>query len=188
MKEIIQIFVLSTTISLFGCGHTDRQGDSEQRKLDRTESNKQIPKEFSKLVLGTGEISRRKTEYTYNEEIHWSDQAHFQITVRCYKGEDVGAPITYVQTGNVKTIPFNYLIEDTESSVFPVQVDGMKCYHYLIAVQVFNHEGSAPFEGDLISESSNKVEGAGFRMDVSVSGLESCESPNAGGFCTNRLK
>jgi len=56
-----------------------------------------------------------------------------------------------------------------------------------ISVNVYNHSGANPRVGDLVNESFNSVEGPSSELDIQVSGLEHCDSPNAGGFCTNNF-
>jgi hypothetical protein len=55
----------------------------------------------------------------------------------------------------------------------------------LLSVTVLNHPGNDTRVGDLTSEYRNEVSAAGESLTVKVSGLEPCDAPGAGGFCTS---
>ena len=54
-----------------------------------------------------------------------------------------------------------------------------------VSVDIFNHERNDPRVGDLTSEFLNSIDGATSNLEILVSGLEDCDSPEAGGFCTS---
>lgn len=55
---------------------------------------------------------------------------------------------------------------------------------FLFFIDVYNHKGVDPRVGDLSSEYVNELTAKQKGSTVQLTGLEHCDSPQAGGYCT----
>jgi hypothetical protein len=137
-----------------------------------------------RLIAGAGApvvrgvITREMTRFTRNDPFVASAGAILAIELRRYEGEDTPAPL--VAAGTIElpvgaTLPFAY-----ELRAAPGARAAGATYFVSAAITAIDASG-APFK--LMSEYRNELADGADALDFTVSGLESCASPDAGGFC-----
>ncbi len=139
----------------------------------------------SAIVAGTGDllvtasVVREITPTTTSEALTPAAGAHTHVELRRYVGEDAPAELVLADDQPFTGLPLNLTVRGDAARVF---ADRSKL---LLFVSVLNHPGNDRRVGDLMSEYRNEVTAAGDSLTVKVSGLESCDAPGAGGFCTS---
>lgn len=130
-------------------------------------------------VLVTANVVREITTTTTSEAITPAAGAHTRIELRRYVGEDAPADLVLADDQPFTGLPLNLTVRGDAARVFagPSKL--------LLSVTILNHAGNDTRVGDLTSEYRNEVNAAGDSLTVKVSGLEPCDAPGAGGFCTS---
>ncbi|NUP09195.1 MAG: hypothetical protein HOW73_24355 [Polyangiaceae bacterium] len=184
---------LALLIALFaaGCGSTTTDGPGGGGNGGDAEGGQGGTAEGGSAEGGTGEGGatndflvrgvgiREMTATTYNEEILPAPDAHAVVSLRRYEGEDASAPlVTEID------IPFTGFPVPFEIDGDPVAAFG-DSDTLLLRIEIFNHAGTDATIGDLVSEHSNEIQSAGTEVEILVGGLESCDAPNAGGYCVD---
>lgn len=173
MRSSVACCFASVGLVALGCASTGDHGavpPSGGVVIEPTEG-------VSNDVLVEVELVQDKGKHTYNEASKVSPDAHVVITLRRYVGEDASAPLVTQVDVPFTGFPFVHEVRGDSREVF---ASGRPL---LVAASVLNHAGADAEVGDWISESSNKIDRAGQKLDVTVSGIESCDAPNAGGYC-----
>lgn len=135
------------------------------------------------LVSGT--ITRLSgAPYTYDGEFVFTEDSHAIVQlwyVTQYGGEFPAEMLTETTIENITSFPISFKLEGDAETTFERLGD------YYLNVGVFSGDGGTTGEtfevGDLINEAYTPVPKAGAEVDVEVTGLESCSSPETGGFC-----
>ena len=126
-------------------------------------------------VLIDAQIVRVEGEYTYNEEVIFTESS--RGTVSLLGGFEGGDWLQEYQIDTVFSpvpeLPFRVSICGPE--------DALTATDHRIDV-VLEQDPSQSTVGDLITEDANNVNPPD-NIDVEVSGLESCDAENSGGFC-----
>lgn len=139
----------------------------------------------SAVVSGTGDllvtanVVREITPTTTNDVLTPAAGAHTRIELRRYVGEDAPADLLLADDQPFTGLPLTLSVRGDAARAFagPSKL--------LLSVTVMNHPGNDTRVGDLTSEYRNEVTAAGESLTVKVSGLEACDAPGAGGFCTS---
>lgn len=79
---------------------------------------------------------------------------------------------------NIGGLPFTLEIAGELEKLFNKRL-------YNISAIVYNHSGNEVAVGDLVSEIITEVQADSRNIEVQVFGMEDCNAPNAGGFCTS---
>jgi hypothetical protein len=131
------------------------------------------------LIVG-GTVEREMEPTNWNEPFEPGDDAHMVFELRSYAGEDAAAPLFCRYSLPAQVPPFEFRIGHTDLSPFEGSSGTL-----LLSINIYNHAGEDGAVGDLVSEYSNRFTEATDDAVIVVSGLESCDDPDAGGFCTS---
>lgn len=132
------------------------------------------------LLVG-GEIVYVQDEpFTHPEAFEFTEDSH--AVVQLYHsvsalGDGPVELISETTIEGVTSFPLAYRIEGDSEAVFSRQGD------YFLDVEVFSGAGNEAVVGDLINEFYTPVPSPGAEVEVKVTGLEACSSPDSGGFC-----
>ncbi|RKZ93270.1 MAG: hypothetical protein DRR19_01630 [Candidatus Parabeggiatoa sp. nov. 1] len=168
VSRLTGILCLGAILTFYGCDKT------------KGTDNTAVSVVSDRSLLVSGHVEREFTDHTWNEEFVATDAAHVVIQVRRYEGEDVAAPLLAERDVPFKSLPFDFDVRVAPKDM-PRNDEQL-----LISVNIYNHEGTEGAVGDLIDEYRNMVEPRTEEVKIIVSGLESCDDPNAGGFCTGQ--
>ncbi|MDE0151995.1 MAG: hypothetical protein OXK80_05840 [Bdellovibrionales bacterium] len=124
----------------------------------------------------SGEIVAVQSQYSYKGDFKFTSESH--AIIRLYLEED---------SETNRTIKEHTIDNITEFPVpFSISVGGGVDFSTLrISAQVISGEGDETYVGDFISEEVTAVERFG-STTVKVFGLEHCDEPYSGGFCSKR--
>ncbi len=160
-------------------GSTEDSGEpSSEGTADTGDSSGEIADGcLSGAPLVSGTVTREMTKFTWNEPFVPSPEAHIRMSLGDFI---VDGDTTVVAEHDVpfEMLPFTYVICGDPDTAFTGE--GL----HVVSVDVFNHEGTDGRVGDLIDEYLDEVDGVTEDFDILVGGLEHCDDPNAGGFCT----
>jgi len=129
-------------------------------------------------VFASGTVSREFTPTTFNEPFIANEDSHVLIQLSTAFVDGPTTTLVEQDTPFIE-IPFEFMICGDA-----MEIEAMRQGDLFIAVEVFNQAGINARVGDLVSESANVIEGPSSELEIIVSGLEDCDSPDAGGFCT----
>lgn len=135
------------------------------------------------LVSGT--VTRlRDVPYTYDGDFIFTEDSHAIVQlwyVTQYGGEFPAEMLAETTIENITSLPISFKLEGDAKTTFERLGD------YYLNVGVFSGDGGATGEmfavGDLVNEAYTPVPKAGAEVAVEVTGIESCSSPETGGFC-----
>jgi hypothetical protein len=128
-------------------------------------------------LIASGTVRRDMTQFTWNEDFLPVPEAHVTMYVFSYTFNlaDGPEPLLIEQDFPFQGLPFSFEIRgDLE---LPPE-NGIN-----LRVDIFNHAGAVVAVGDLGNEGRNEAVPGTENMKITVSGLEPCDSPDAGGFC-----
>lgn len=132
------------------------------------------------LLVGGDIVYVQDEPFTHPEAFIFTEDSHAVVQLY-YSVSALGdAPIELVAETMIESIvsfPLAYRIEGDPETVFAREGD------YLLDVEVFSGAGDEAVVGDLINEFYTPVPSPGAEVEVRVTGLESCDSPDVGGFC-----
>ncbi len=158
---IVSVFALTL---LIGCSNADNPSTSA---TDCDDS-----------ALASGIIVREFTDTTYNEPVIFSDMS--RATIRVFAVQGVDGPSTDLSSQHIEgsfELPLSFcVLGETTSLMFNSQGE------YRISAKL-EQVKDAHTIGDLISETITVIEPPMTDVRLTVSGLESCDAPHAGGFC-----
>ena len=138
------------------------------------------------LVLGEGDLLldvtlvREKTDTSWNEPFVAQTDAHVSVSIA--RNEHIAdGPVNTIATWDIPatTVPTRVQWYGDQASIL---ADGDE---FLFFIDIHNHEGDEPRVGDLGSEYVNELAAGGKGATVKLTGLEHCDSPDSGGFCTS---
>lgn len=134
---------------------------------------------FNNLSL-SGEIVHKKGEpHTYQGDFVFTSESYAVVRLRQSQGT---APSVFLKEQVIRDI-----------SSFPIKfnlqldspLDFSKAFSYFVSAQVFSQGGEELRVGDLATESVNQLRANQTFITLSATGLESCESEDSGGFCSD---
>ena len=157
-----------------GSGATAGSGDGSSGDDGTTDGSLEC-EQGAPLVSGT--VHRELEDHTWNEAFEPTAEAHVVMRLYTYV---VDGPSTTIATHDVpfETLPFDFVICGDPEAAF---ADGGG---YDVEVNVYNHEGDEYRVADLIDEYHDEVDGPTEGLEIVVTGLEHCDEPYAGGYCT----
>jgi hypothetical protein len=129
-------------------------------------------------ALVSGSVVRIDTATSYSEPVVLGSDSVARVGL--YSNPALGAEGTSTLVVEQVFSPAPSLPFEFELSVPPPDESSRDQYH--LQVEIKQHASTFTV-GDLVSESLNVVEPPAARVVVEVQGLESCDAPNAGGFC-----
>lgn len=118
--------------------------------------------------------------YTNPEPFRFTKDSH--AVVRLYYswsalGDAPSELVAETTLRGISSFPLEYKLEGDAEAIFARQGD------YFLFVDVFSGAGDTKQVGDLTNEMYTPVPGPGAAVDVTVTGLEACGAPGAGGVC-----
>src|SRR5262249_20376584 len=128
-------------------------------------------------VVVSGSLVRELRNFSDNDPITPAADAHAIISLRKYEGEDVGAPLLMTIDAPFHGFPLAFELRGDAAALFADKGT------VLVEAAVYNHADTTAQVGDLVTESRYELRAPARNYVVNVSGLESCKSPNAGGYC-----
>lgn len=138
-------------------------------------------------LLARGTITRTEEERTENSTFQATSGTRMFLTLRAYEGEDGPAPLLGCaqKAGEEIEFPMDYELWVPDTLQDP---------EWGLLVSVYVHRQWRGEDklvvSDLLSEQRNHLlprdasEDGTHQLDIKISGIEHCDSPNAGGFCT----
>ena len=118
--------------------------------------------------------------YTYPEPFEFTENSH--AVVRLYYswsalGDAPSELVAETTLGDLSSFPLEYRLGGDAEAVFARRGD------YFLQVDVYSGAGDTAKVGDLTSEMYTPVPDPGAEVEVEVTGLEPCNSPDVGGVC-----
>lgn len=136
--------------------------------------------EDTDLLVGGDIVYVQDEPFTHPEAFVFTEDSHAVVQLY-YSVSALGdGPIELVAETTIEGVsrfPLAYRIEGDPETVFAREGD------YFLEVRVFSGAGDEAAVGDLINEFYTPVPSPGAEVGIRVTGLESCDSPDAGGFC-----
>ena len=126
------------------------------------------------IVYVQGEPFTHPEAFVFTEDSHAVVQLYYSISAL---GDGPVELVAETTIEGVSSFPLAYRMKGNPKTVFAREGD------YFLEARVFSGAGDEAAVGDLISEFYTPVPGPGAEVRVRVTGLESCDSPDAGGFC-----
>lgn len=179
LRRILSLFVLVLLVA--GCSDDDEQTfDTIQNPSVCDEPTGDDGQD----IILSGRIEREKTDFSYNDDIQFTEDAHVAVTIRRYEGEDAAAPLTFSADVAFTGFPFAFTLRGDAAKAFDGGADDAD--QFLVNVEILNHEGCDTRVGDLVNETFDAVSGPQTDYTIKVQGLEACGSENSGGFCVGQ--
>jgi len=177
MNQISTGIATVAFITLIGCGGNGT-GNVDAMVTTQTAVGTEL---CSEDTFATGTVSRNFTPTTWNEPFVASEDAHIQIQLST---AFIDGPATVLVDQDIPftPLPFEFTICGNNT-----EIELTRQGELFISVNVYNHTGFDARVGDLVNEFFNSVDGPSRDLDILVSGLEHCDSPNSGGFCTTNF-
>ncbi|WP_445384199.1 hypothetical protein ACT6NV_09315 [Robiginitalea sp. IMCC44478] len=145
-------------------------------------------------VLIEGKIIHNRTnEYSLNTEFVGRPDAHLIITIVYSEGMDGQTELVLEKDfESIAKLPFEFKIYGNKNEFMPESRNGK----YLISAQLLNGSGKETYVGDLVSEYSYEIfnpfetepQKLSEYIEIEVFGLEDCNDPNSGGYCTSNYR
>lgn len=131
---------------------------------------------FSFLGCGiSGEIVPVWEKHSYKGQFKFTEHSHAIIELYLEESSDSNPTVSTHRIENIKKFPISYSVPS------PSNVDMEKLR---ISAKVISGEGDEAKIGDFVTETVTPVN-RWSSTTIEVVGLESCEAPHSGGFCTN---
>ncbi len=121
-----------------------------------------------------GEIVPIQTKHSYEGEFKFTEYSHAIITLYAEESSENNATVSTHRIDSVAEFPIYFSIP------FPSGVDIDKLR---ISAKVISGKGDETQEGDFVTETVTSVN-RWTSNRVEVVGIESCDAPNTGGFCS----
>ena len=125
----------------------------------------------------SGTVVREIGEHSWNEAFVAGPDAHMVVGLWAYYSDGPGTALGEMDVP-VSDVPVDFGV--CADAVVAEEHGG----EFVVQVAIYNHAGTQGRVGDLINEVTHPFEGPTQDMVVEVFGLEHCDDPNAGGFCT----
>ncbi len=126
------------------------------------------------IVYVQGEPFTNPEAFKFTEDSHAVVQLHYSASAL---GDGPVELVAEIRVENITGFPLAYRIKGDPELVFARQGD------YFLQVKVFSGAGNEAAVGDLTNEVYTPVPAPGANVEVKLTGLEACGSPNSGGFC-----
>lgn len=126
------------------------------------------------IVYIQDELFTHPEAFVFTEDSHAVVQLYYSISAL---GDGHVELVAETTIEGITSFPLTYRIEGDPETIFAREGD------YFLDVEVFSGAGNEAVVGDLINEFYTPVPGPGAEVKVKVTGLEACDSPDAGGFC-----
>lgn len=131
------------------------------------------------LVYAQGEPN------THPEPFEFTEDSHAIVQLWWWTGPSIadvpGELLASTTLENISAFPIEYRLEGDAEEIFARRGE------YYLNVGVFSGDGGPTGEkfavGDLTNETNTLVPSAGAEVEVKLTSLESCDSPDAGGSC-----
>ncbi len=136
-------------------------------------------------LLASGQIVRVDTQHSYQGETTFTEGTHAVVTLCSMEGMD--APCETLSTQRIEGVdsfPIPYRLEGNPEEVFSQPGAGYYVY-YLVRATVYMGAGDELYIGDFSDNIWNEIDGPTSELDIRVSGLERCGSPEGGGACAS---
>ena len=124
----------------------------------------------------SGKIVPIKTKHSYQEEFKFTPDSHVIIKLYLEKNSEENETITTYKIENIKEFPIHFSVPLSGAS---------RSSDLRISATVISGTGDEAKIGDFKTETVTPVPSWG-SVTVEVVGLESCNAPHAGGFCTSK--
>ena len=132
---------------------------------------------FSFLGCGiSGEIVPIWTDHSYKGQFKFTRYSHAIIELRLEELSENNPTISTHRIENIKKFPISYFIPSPSNA----DIDKLR-----ISAKVISGGDDEPKVGDFITETVTPVK-RWSSTTIEVVGLESCEAPHSGGFCSNK--
>lgn len=136
-------------------------------------------------------VHDQSKQRSLNDDFIATKDTHVVVTLVYVPGID--APATTVVNKDftdVSGLPFEFEIAGDLQKGLDLPDGGISGPHYSLYVKVFKGPGYNSYVGDLVNEESNFVSQDDVldTVVIQVTGLEHCDSINAGGFCTEKVR
>ncbi|HRI69832.1 MAG TPA: hypothetical protein PK156_36635 [Polyangium sp.] len=130
-------------------------------------------------VFVSGTVTREITPTTWNEPFVPTADAHVVMQLEDYL---LDGPATVVAERDLpfESLPFEFAICGDAQ-----MIEAMRKGQLTVDISVYNHADATIHIGDLLDEYANDIDGPTQGLSIKVSGVEDCNSPNAGGYCTS---
>ncbi len=130
-------------------------------------------------ILGSsvsGKIIPAQSQHSYKGDFKFTSESHAIIRLYVEEDSETTRTVKEHRVDNIKEFPIRFSIS------VDADVDFSKL---LISAKVVNGPGDEAYVGDFTTEEVTPVERFG-STTVTVFGLEHCDEPYAGGFCSGR--
>ena len=126
----------------------------------------------------SGEIVPEWHNHSYKGDFDFTEHSHAIITLHSEESADNSTIISTHRIDNIKEFPIPFSIP------LPKDADTEKLK---ISAKVISQDSDDAIEGDFVTEEVTYVN-RWSSTTVKVVGLESCDAPHKGGFCSNTSK
>ena len=126
----------------------------------------------------SGEIVPVWTEHSYKGKFEFTEHSHAIIKLFAEESSDHNPTISTHRIEHIKKFPVDFSIP------FPSDVDIEKLK---ISATVISGTGDETKIGDFVTETVTSVD-KWTSTKIEVVGLESCDAPHSGGFCSSNTK
>ncbi len=129
----------------------------------------------SRSISGT--IVTERTQFSYQRDFNFTADSHAIIRIYSKNNSENSDTAIKKNINNIISFPIQFSIQ------IETPLDFSK-NDYFISAKVFSQAGDDTHVGDFTTETVTPIPRTG-SVTVRVAGLESCDSPNSGGFCSS---
>lgn len=175
--RLLELTSLAAITLLTACPEPAEEGGQTTTGEGETEGGEGLDScEGEVFVSGT--VTREMQPTNWNEPFVPTAEAHVIMKL----GDFINDGPTYTRAE--RDLPFVELPFEFAICADAEMVQAMQEGELIIDMEIFNHAGDDVRVGDLVSEYLNTIDGPAQGVEIVVSGIEHCDDPNAGGFCT----
>lgn len=118
-----------------------------------------------------------------NDDFVITDDTHIALRLHHQGGPDGPWENILVQDfSDIDELPFIFSIFGDLDKTFAKDSG-----YYLLSAKVYKHSGDEVYVGDLVSEIQTEVDPNDSNIEIKVFGMEDCDAPYRGGFCTSEV-
>ena len=128
-------------------------------------------------------VHDQSNPHALNDDFVITEDTHISIELYYVADTEAASETVLSQDfANIDALPFLFEITGNGDEIF-TERHGLG---YYLHAEVFAHPGSDAVVGDLVSEIMTSIASSDTNVEIKVFGIEPCDAPNAGGFCTTR--
>ncbi len=131
-----------------------------------------------------GEVVHIKPPHSLQEDFVSTKDARIVVEIIYAPSADSMGEVVWEQS-YMDDIGLPFVFEIPAGAVDFIEANANDYEGYYIFATVYNHVGDESEAGDLITETFTSISPYIGNVKIEVSGLEPCNSPNAGGFCAS---